>query len=76
MGPPAWARLAAATGDARYLDHAIAAWWRTSDYLYDTDAHLYYRDSNYFARREANGRKVFWARGNGWVMAGLARTLQ
>jgi rhamnogalacturonyl hydrolase YesR len=76
MGPPAWARLAAATGDARYLDHAIAAWWRTSDYLYDKDEHLYYRDSNYFARREANGRKVFWARGNGWVMAGLARTLQ
>ena len=76
MGPPAWARLAAATGDARYLDHAIAAWWRTSDYLYDKDEHLYYRDSNYFARREANGRKVFWARGNGWVLAGLARTLQ
>lgn len=76
MGPPAWARLSAATGDGRYLDHAIAAWWRTSDYLYDKDEHLYYRDSNYFARREANGRKVFWARGNGWVMAGLARTLQ
>jgi len=76
MGPPAWARLTAATGDARYLEHAVDAWWRTSDYLYDKDEHLYYRDSNYFARREANGRKVFWARGNGWVMAGLVRMLQ
>jgi rhamnogalacturonyl hydrolase YesR len=76
MAPPAWVRMTAATGDARYLDQAVAAWWRTSDYLYDQDEHLYYRDSNYFARREANGRKVFWARGNGWVMAGLARTLQ
>jgi rhamnogalacturonyl hydrolase YesR len=75
MAPPAWVRMTAATGDARYLDQAVAAWWRTSDYLYDQDEHLYYRDSNYFARREANGRKVFWARGNGWVMAGLARTL-
>jgi unsaturated rhamnogalacturonyl hydrolase len=76
MGPPAWARMTAATGDPRYLQHAVDAWWRTSDYLYDRDEHLYYRDSTYFKAREANGRKVFWARGNGWVMAGLARTLQ
>jgi len=76
MGPPAWARMAAATGDARYLDHAVAEWWAASDFLYDRAEHLYYRDSNYFGQREANGAKVFWARGNGWVMAGLARTLQ
>jgi unsaturated rhamnogalacturonyl hydrolase len=76
MGPPAWMRLYAATGDQRYLEHAVAQWWKTSDYLYDKTEHLYYRDSNYFGQREANGAKVFWARGNGWVMAGLARTLQ
>lgn len=76
MGPPTWARLSAATGDPRYLDHAIAEWWQASDYLYDREAHLFYRDSTYFQRREPNGEKVFWARGNGWVMAGLARMLQ
>jgi unsaturated rhamnogalacturonyl hydrolase len=76
MGPPAWVRLYAATGERRYLDHAVDNWWRTSDYLYDKTEHLYYRDSNYFEKRENNGAKVFWARGNGWVMAGLARTLQ
>lgn len=76
MGPPAWMRMYAATGDQRYLDHAVKEWWNTSDYLYDKEEHLYYRDSNYFKQREANGKKVFWARGNGWVMAGLARTLQ
>lgn len=76
MGPPTWMRMYAATGDQRYLDHAVQEWWHTSDYLYDRDEHLYYRDSNYFNQREANGKKVFWARGNGWVMAGLARTLQ
>jgi rhamnogalacturonyl hydrolase YesR len=76
MGPPAWARLYAATGDQRYLDFAVKNWWLTSDYLYDKEEHLYYRDSRYFSKREANGRKVFWGRGNGWVMGGLVRMLQ
>jgi len=76
MAPPAWIRLYAATGDARYLDLAVTHWWRSSDYLYDPTEHLYYRDSTYFDPREANGQKVFWGRGNGWVMGGLVRMLQ
>jgi rhamnogalacturonyl hydrolase YesR len=76
MGPPAWMRLYAATGDARYLDFAITNWWRTTDYLYDKDEHLFFRDSTFFQKKEANGKKIFWGRGNGWVMGGLVRTLQ
>jgi len=76
MGPPTWARLTAASGDPRYLDFAIAGWWRTSDFLYDKEEHLYFRDSRYFSQREANGQKIFWSRGNGWVMGGLVRMLQ
>jgi len=76
MGPPAWTRLYAVTGDKAYLDFAVAHWWTTSDYLYDPAEHLFLRDSTYFARREANGKKIFWSRGNGWVMAGLVRVLQ
>ncbi len=76
MGPPTWIRLYTATGDKRYLDFGVTNWWRTSDYLYDKDEHLFFRDSTYFQKREANGKKVFWSRGNGWVLAGLARTLQ
>jgi rhamnogalacturonyl hydrolase YesR len=76
MGPPAWARLSAVTGDPRYLEFAITRWWRTSDYLYDKEEHLFFRDSRYFGQREANGKKVFWGRGNGWVIGGLARMLQ
>lgn len=75
MSPPAWVRLYAATKDKRYLDYAISNWLRTSDYLYEEREHLYFRDSTHFARREANGEKVFWGRGNGWAMAGLARVL-
>ena len=76
MSPPALLRLTAATGDVRYRDFAIAKWWDTSAFLYDPTEHLYFRDSTYFAKREANGKKVFWSRGNGWVLAGLARMLQ
>ena len=76
MGPPAWVRLSAATGDEKYLNFAVTNWWRTTDYLYDKDEHLFFRDSTYFTKKEANGQKVFWGRGNGWVMGGLVRMLQ
>ncbi|HTQ51561.1 MAG TPA: glycoside hydrolase family 88 protein [Candidatus Acidoferrales bacterium] len=76
MGPPTWVRLYTATGDERYLDFAVTNWWRTTDYLYDKDEHLFFRDSTFFQKREANGKKVFWSRGNGWVIAGLVRVLQ
>ena len=76
MGPPAWLRLSAATGKKAYLDFAMEKWWKTSDFLYDPEEHLYFRDSTFFAKREANGKKIFWSRGNGWVLAGLVRVLQ
>jgi unsaturated rhamnogalacturonyl hydrolase len=76
MGPPALAAVSVATGDRKYLDLADRLWWKTTEYLYDKDEHLYFRDSRYFDPREPNGKKVFWSRGNGWVIAGLARLLQ
>ena len=76
MAPPAWLRLHVATGKQEYLDFMVERWWKTSAFLYDGEQHLYFRDSSYFDRREANGKKVFWSRGNGWVMAGLVRVLQ
>lgn len=76
MGPPGLALLSTATHDVRYLVKADSLWWKTSDYLYSEEDSLYYRDSRFFNRREANGEKVFWSRGNGWVLAGLARMLE
>ncbi|HEY1718856.1 MAG TPA: glycoside hydrolase family 88 protein [Verrucomicrobiae bacterium] len=76
MAPPAWLRLYAATDDTCYLDFAVTNFWRTTDYLYDKDEHLFYRDSSFFDKREANGRKIFWSRGNGWVLAATVRMLQ
>jgi rhamnogalacturonyl hydrolase YesR len=76
MGPPAMSAVFVATGDRKYLDLADRLWWKTTDYLYDKEARLYFRDSRFFEPREKNGKKVFWSRGNGWVYAGLARLLQ
>ncbi|MFT3782897.1 MAG: glycoside hydrolase family 88 protein [Nibricoccus sp.] len=76
MAPPVWMRLYAATGNKAYMEFAVERWWKTSDYLYDKEEHLYFRDNTYFKDREANGRKIFWSRGNGWVMGGLVRVLQ
>jgi rhamnogalacturonyl hydrolase YesR len=76
MAPPAWMRLYEATDDERYLNFAVSNWWSTTDFLYDKEEHLFFRDSTYFKKTEANGKKVFWSRGNGWVMAGLVRVLQ
>lgn len=76
MGPPTLARLHAATGEAKYRDFMVKEWKATSDFLFDKEEHLYFRDSTYFQKREANGKKIFWSRGNGWVFAGLVRVLQ
>jgi unsaturated rhamnogalacturonyl hydrolase len=71
MGPTVWAKMANVTGKRKYLDFMYNEYKATTDYLYDKEEHLYFRDSNYFTRKEANGAKVFWGRGNGWVFAGL-----
>jgi rhamnogalacturonyl hydrolase YesR len=82
MAPPALARLSYATGDLRYLDFMNTLWWDTTAFLYDKEGHLFFRDKNYIIQpdgagpREKNGRKIFWSRGNGWVMAGIVRVLQ
>lgn len=76
MGPPALAYLSAATGDPAYLNKASKLWWKTTAYLYDKKERLYFRDSTYFTKREKNGEKVFWSRGNGWVAGGLVRVLE
>jgi unsaturated rhamnogalacturonyl hydrolase len=76
MAPPVLAKLSALTGDRKYLDFMHREFMATTDYLYDKEEHLYFRDDKYFNQREANGKKIFWSRGNGWVFAGLARILE
>jgi rhamnogalacturonyl hydrolase YesR len=76
MSPPVWSGLAAATHDSKYLDYMDHEWNVTSDLLWDSQEHLFFRDKSYVDKREKNGRKIFWSRGNGWVMGGLVRVLE
>lgn len=75
MAPPAWVELSRQTGDRRYAAFALREFWATVDFLYDPAERLFYRDSRFFERRDEQGRKLFWARGNGWVFAGMARII-
>jgi rhamnogalacturonyl hydrolase YesR len=75
MAPPAMVQLSEITGAPRYRQFAMRECWATTDFLFDPTEHLYYRDSRFFERRDAQGRKLFWSRGNGWVFAGMARMI-
>lgn len=76
MSPPVLLRTYAITHDKKYLDYMDHEWWLTSNELYDPQEHLYFRDNRYLNKKEENGKKLFWSRGNGWVMAGLVNVLE
>lgn len=76
MAPPAMAALFHVTGEKKYLSFMSKQYWLTVDFLFDPAENLFYRDSRFFSMRGAEGRKIFWSRGNGWVFAGLARTMR
>jgi unsaturated rhamnogalacturonyl hydrolase len=82
MGPPAIVKLGMITGDNKYLKFADQEFKECYDLLYNKEEHLWARDLNYVIkdnaadRYEANGKKIFWSRGNGWVMGGIVRILK
>lgn len=76
MAPPVYADMSAVTGDQKYLTFMDHQWDITTKLLYDPSVHLYSRDATYLDKHEKNGQKIFWSRGNGWVMGGIVRVLQ
>lgn len=76
MAPPVYADMTKATGDKKYLDFMDREWNITTELLYDKNKHLYSRDATYLNKHEKNGEKLFWSRGNGWVMGGTVRVLK
>lgn len=76
MAPTVYSRLYNITGKEKYMKFAHKEFKETYDKLYDREEHLFYRDNRFPQMKEPNGQKVFWGRGNGWVLAGLAEILK
>ncbi len=76
MAPAVYVRMSQITGDRKYIDAMDVQWWRVYDRLWDDKEHLFARDERFIDRRDGNGKKIFWSRGEGWVIAGLARMLE
>lgn len=77
MVMPVMTKMYKTTGDVKYLDKMYANFKYADDLMFDKEEHLYYRDGKYIypAHKTADGKKDFWARGDGWVLAGLAKVL-
>lgn len=77
MAMPVMTKLYKLTGEQQYLDKLYEYFKYADDLMFDKDAHLYYRDGKYIYPKHTsvNGLKDFWARGDGWVFAGLAKVL-
>lgn len=83
MAPAAYVKLGNTINDDSYFALTDQLWKECYDLLWDKENHLYARDLGYVwsannqdTKKEANGKKIFWSRGNGWVMGGLVRTLE
>ncbi|MDR3142052.1 MAG: glycoside hydrolase family 88 protein [Tannerellaceae bacterium] len=82
MGPPTLVKMANITGDSTYAAASDEYFKECYDLLYNREECLFARDLSYVIKNdstdrwEANGKRIFWSRGNGWVMGGLARILE
>ncbi|MDE7347249.1 MAG: DUF2264 domain-containing protein [Muribaculaceae bacterium] len=78
MVMPVMTKLHRITGNKQYLDKLYEYIQVSDSIMYDPEEGLYYRDAKYIypAHTSANGKKDFWARGDGWVLAGLAKVLK
>lgn len=77
MVMPVYTKLYKVTGNEQYLDQLYANYKYADDLMWDKESHLYFRDGKYIypAHKTDLGKKDFWARGDGWVLAGLAKVL-
>lgn len=75
MEPPVLARLANITQDNKYYDYLQEKYWDSTDFLYNRADSLYFRDKSYFNVLTTHGKKVYWGRGNAWVIGGLVQLL-
>lgn len=81
MAPPVVNLYAKYTNQPKYLEAMHKNYMEAYNRLYDKDERLFARDMRFIWKgtkedlKEENGKKIFWSRGNGWVLGGLALIL-
>ena len=82
MAPPVLTKWADLKNDRSFLDEMHKYFMETYELLYDEEEDLFARDTRFVwtgspdDRKGGNGKKIFWSRGNGWVLGGLALLLE
>ena len=78
MVMPVMTKMYKLTGEEKYLDKLYENICYSDSIMLDQETGLYFRDGKYVypKHKTASGKKDFWARGDGWVLAGLAKVLQ
>ncbi len=78
MVMPVMTKMYRLTGERKYLDKMYDNWQHSNSVMYDKETGLYFRDGKYVYPKHATnaGKKDFWARGDGWVMAAFAKVLK
>ena len=78
MVMPVMTKMYKLTGETMYLDKLYENYLWSDSLMWDREAQLYYRDGKYIwpkVKTACDDGKSFWARGDGWVLAGLAKVL-
>ncbi len=78
MVMPVMTKMYLLTKQEMYLDKLYENFLWSDSLMWDKEAQLYYRDGKYIwpkVTTACDGGKSFWARGDGWVLAGLAKVL-
>ena len=76
---PVYAKMCALKKDMRYVERMMELYHhlRNTIGLYNPIDGLWWQSAAYMPPyKEPNGANCYWSRGNGWALAGLARTLE
>lgn len=78
MVMPVMTKLYNITSNPLYLDKLYEYFKYAQRIMYDEESGLFFRDAKYVYPQHvsSNGGKDFWARGDGWVLAGFAKVLK
>lgn len=78
MVMPVMTKLYKITKNPLYLEKLHEYFVYADSLMYDPEVGLYYRDGSFVYPKHSifGGKKDFWARGDGWVLAAFAKVLQ